>query len=859
MERTEAMNILEQHDGQWKVTDRLALWKSEGPLLTDDILDKFAGLAIKVLQESNPELDLSMDKRFAANVYGRKRAYSQSMRAGVAETLALLGARPEALSTCSHGKAQSVSYQVVNQLLGSADSKRWASLNDVLPLLAEASPIAFLDAVGRASEMPDEPFSGVFAEESGGIMGRNYATGLLWALEALAWSPDYLVRVCGILANLAAVDPGGNYVNRPLHSLVSILLPWLPCTCAEMETRHSAIQCVIGDQPDVAWKALIQLLPKNYGSSSPTFKPKWQPFVPKDWKEGVTDDQRFEDEGFYADHALILAGNDPSKLIELLQFYFYIHPQFSNFMEDFRNRLLSNEILNLPEEKRLMLWSEITGRTSNHRKFSDSPAWQVPEEMLQQLDELADKLRPQEPSVRHRRLFSGRDFDLYDEKGNYEEQSQRLLDKRIEALKEVKQEGGNDALKNFVRSVESPQEVGNACGADDILADDAVFLPAMLESQNDAEYRFAVAYVWRRFHKNPTGWLNSIDRTKWTVKAKAEFFAVLPSVKLIWEMAENELGTNQSEYWKRARVHPYPEKLEGFDHAITQLIGNERPDMAIECFWLGHLWMGSYPELALQSLEAFNPSKNRIDTHAIQEAFSNLQKVDGIDNERLARMEWKFLALLNHHGGTRSLTLYRELAEQPKFFCDVIKLIYRPKHEIADKKVDNGDEEKPEIDETKATMARNAYALLSEWNYPPGVQRDGSFNGGQLNAWVDEVKQLCIKSGHWEVASNQIGEVLYYAPRDENGLWPESVCELLNSKENSECRQGLEIRIFNSRGAFSPSGGKEEIKIAERWEKVAEHAESKRFGRLGAILRNLGKSYREDAKRYIANCRNRYD
>jgi len=32
-------------------------------------------------------------------------------------------------------------------------------------------------------------------------------------------------------------------------------------------------------------------------------------------------------------------------------------------------------------------------------------------------------------------------------------------------------------------------------------------------------------------------------------------------------------------------------------------------------------------------------------------------------------------------------------------------------------------------------------------------------------------------------------------------------------------------------------------------EKVASHAEGKGFGRLGAILRDLGKSYREDAKR----------
>jgi hypothetical protein len=222
-------------------------------------------------------------------------------------------------------------------------------------------------------------------------------------------------------------------------------------------------------------------------------------------------------------------------------------------------------------------------------------------------------------------------------------------------------------------------------------------------------------------------------------------------------------------------------------------------------------------------------------------------------------MEWKFLALLDRHGGARPLALYHKLAEQPESFCDFIKLIYRPRHEIAEGESDGEDEERPEIDEAKAAKARNAYELLSNWDYPPGMQQDGSFNGKQLNTWVDKAKQLCIKSGHWEVASHQIGEVLYYAPKDENGLWPAPVCELLNLRDDPEYRRGLEIRIFNSRGVHGFSGGKDEIALAQKWEEIASHAESKGFGRLGATLRTVGKSYREDAKREGAEDRHNFD
>ena len=85
------------------------------------------------------------------------------LREGIAETLALLGSHGESLTACPNGRPQQVTYKVVNSLLAEANSRQWASLNDVLPLLAEASPDAFLSAVGGASEKPDEPFSGVFA------------------------------------------------------------------------------------------------------------------------------------------------------------------------------------------------------------------------------------------------------------------------------------------------------------------------------------------------------------------------------------------------------------------------------------------------------------------------------------------------------------------------------------------------------------------------------------------------------------------------------------------------------------------------------------------------------------------------
>ena len=49
-------------------------------------------------------------------------------------------------------------------------------------------------------------------------------------------------------------------------------------------------------------------------------------------------------------------------------------------------------------------------------------------EQVDKIAALADRLAPDAPAFRHQRLFSERDFDLYEEKGNYEEQRNELED-----------------------------------------------------------------------------------------------------------------------------------------------------------------------------------------------------------------------------------------------------------------------------------------------------------------------------------------------------------------------------------------------------------------------------------------------
>ena len=237
------------NNGKWRIKKRKELWKSLGGKLFDNHIDTFKQCIVKVLKERDPQFELPIDERYAASIHGKELSNSSFLRNGMTESLALLGNYPEVLIHCSQNKPQETAVLAVHEILADADWVLWGSLNSLLPILAEAAPDKFLDAVERVLRSQPCPFDELFSQEGDPTTGNNYMTGLLWALETLAWDAEHLVRVCVILGKLASCDPGGPWANRPANSLTEIILPWHPQTIAPIEKREVAIKTLMNKDP----------------------------------------------------------------------------------------------------------------------------------------------------------------------------------------------------------------------------------------------------------------------------------------------------------------------------------------------------------------------------------------------------------------------------------------------------------------------------------------------------------------------------------------------------------------------------------------------------------------------------------
>jgi hypothetical protein len=832
---------LTNRDGLWKVGARYEAWYALGSRLFDEHLERLQAAATLVLRERHPKFDLPSDERYLAAVREKVLAHSHSLRKGLAESLALVGSHAKALTSCSSGKAEAVAVLTVRAILADADWDIWASLNGLLPLLAEAAPGEFLESVERALGKNPSPLAGLFAQESSPLFGSNYMSGLLWALETLAWDAEHVTRVVLILGELAAIDPGGQWGNRPVHSLTTILLPWLPQTCAPLEKRLAAVAALTNELPEVGWKLLLSLLPSSHQTSSGTSKPAWRESIPENWLAGVTRGEYAAQVTAYTESALEAARANTSRLAALMD---RLDDLALPAQEKMLAHLSSEAITSLPEADKYDLWAKLTAIVANHRRYAGAE-WALPPEHVDKIADAAARLEPAAFTLRHRRLFSGRAFELYDlEDDDYQRQEKALDERRQQAISEILASGGVPAVLGFSESVESPWQVGFALGTLANGDNDRALLPALLVSEERALVQVVGSFVRGRYASKGWEWVDQLPIGEWMTEQIGQFLAYMPFVEATWQRASQFLPDDEASYWTKTSANPYEAKGQGLKLAVDRLVVHGRPRAAIGC-----LYAMLYAKQSIDSqqaitalLAAVRSEEKGVDAHEMVRVIKALQDDPSTDQDGLFHVEWAYLPLLERRrDGVAPVLLERRLAEDPGFFCEVIRLIFRSRKE---------DVPVIEPSEERKTIAQNAYRLLHTWKVPPGTLRDGSYDGAALTEWLDRVKASCAESGHLEIALLMAGHVFVSAPPDPSGLWiHRAAAAALNAKDADKMREGFTTELFNSRGVHGFSAGKEEEEIAAKYRAKADEVEAGGYPRLATALRELSATYQRYAER----------
>jgi len=830
------------HDKTWRFVAHGEAWESFGATLVDADLRRFEAIALRVLSEPAPEFDLPKEERWMASILGTKRAHSTALRRGLAETLALLGSRARVLSVASHGLAETVSARVVRTLLHGADVVRWFALHDLLPVLAEAAPDTFLESVQSVLEVPSEsPFGRLFAQEGGPIGGRTYTSGLLWALEALAWHPRYQARSIMLLAALASIDPGGRWMNRPANSLSTILLPWLPQTRAPLVARVEAIRQVAMRFEEVAWKLLVSLLPGERQSTSGSHRPTWRTELIEGWGEGVDSGSYIEQVEAYASLALDRASGNSIRVAELI-------PRCAKLPTAIRAKLLDHIVPALRDKSPADLrsvWEALMALSTRHRSALPNAPWVLPPEEVQAIERAAAIVAPHDPALEYVRFF---DFHRPGRSSpDIREWQRREHEQRRNAVQEVLAKKGMAGIRLMLGAVQNWRLLGQTLGETQLDTEnvDREILPQGVASNDSKEREFARSFVVARWQLRGWVWVDGLDTSTWTAQQRALLFANLPVTREGWERAAAQLGNDFPLYWQAIPPSPWMQEGTWLD-AAEQLLEHGRPVTALHlCAIVSGEDVLRRVDLSLRALrasldtpepDAFNDPSN------VQSLVQWLQEQQGVDQDTLSMIEWGYLGAIDHMHGVGPKTLDARLANDAAMFCEAVRLAYRSDKEAEDA----GD---VPTSPSQQHMAEAAYRLLDGMKALPGRGADGSFDGVAFGSWLANVQRLASETGHLAPAMSQVGRLIGRAAAAID--WLQKMPELavaLDAGWSDRLRTAFSIQIRNNRGVFSPTGGREEDALASRYDDDAIQAEGQGWFRIAAVLREIAEEYRRDAE-----------
>jgi transcriptional regulator with XRE-family HTH domain len=829
----------------WKIASpRDALFRL-APCISSADLKRFSETIKDVFRTSDPRYSLAPDKRWLAGVYGQLPQHSPYMRTGLGETLLVLALFGEKARV---GGSKMVTEAIVRDLLHGADAERWWSLSQQMRLLSEAAPDQFLSAVSDSLQKNKPSIMELFKED-GGLMGGAHHSDLLWALEGLAWDPKYLPHVASLLATMARLDPpGGRHANRPLSSLRTIFVWWKPQTCADFSERLAALDLIRQSEPDIAWRLMLALLPGGPDHVLPTPKPRWRE-VPPELPEQSNTQAMFRWGEAIADRLLEDVGGRADRWVSLIETLPNLPPK--HFEQACKE--LSARSHTFDKEARASLWKALRVFLHQNRCFAEAQ-WALPEEAIARFDVVYAAFALTDHIERISWLFDSQSVPLpLKLEGGWEAYDKEADVWRRECAERLWTEEGADGIDQLAQVAAQPVLVGFALAQSSLSdqAKDALLVRSLqsFDLRLHTVARGLIGKILEREKGDGRGeeWayrlLDRAGAEEWSDRALLDILLIMDTSSRLWERVEQCPPNITDDYWKALYPYRVPHTAEAIGFAVEKFMkyGRAADLMALVSQHPQTVSGDRIIEILREARHSLNqqPDNNALVMfqHYLELLLATLDKRNDVDNSRIAELEWLYLPVLKHSG--RSLrTLHKTLSENPAFFVDVLKAVYRSSSDT-DSTERNVDEERHE------RLVTQAYQVLSSWHLLPGMC-DGVVDGAKLEAWVAEVRRQAAEEGRIGPCDAYVGKILAWAPSDDDGIWPAAaVRKVIEISRSEVIEQSIGGGVLEKRGVTTRNptdGGNLEKSAAAQYRAWSEAVRFK-SPRTSVALENVAQMF----------------
>ncbi len=813
-------------------------------------LDQFFTAAEYILSESDPALELPEEKRWAAALYGKKRNYSDALRESICDTLVILSVHGNNLFQSRLGiNVEDRVEGLIRRLLMPLTLEKLLSHDHDLPRFAEAAPGVFLNLIEEDLQSKDPIVFALLKPVDRGWASPS-RTGLLWALECLAWKPQNLPRVSLILAKLSQRKINDNWMNKPGDSLQDIFRSWIPQTASSVGDRVKVLEMLNKRFPDIGWMICIMQIQLGSQTAFPNYRPRWRSDA-SGVGQVVTNKERYDFDRKALDLLIAWPSHDEKTLGDLIE-------SLSSMAEEDQTKvwdLIQEWSQNTTESAKAVLRERI--RCS---AFSRPGRRKLEEATRDRAREVYESLRPHDPVIRHGCLFANpwvRESadEIEEEDFDPQKHAERIDRLRRDAMTEIWTKCGFQGVKEILADSGAAEIVGqymSLCVTDVKTRID--FIKYCLSLDGDFQSKteqclqgFLVAIG----EDSRAGVLQAVAK-ELSAEERVRLFVCAPFQASTWRLLDGYGEDIRAEYWKNVS----PSGIRHTPAELTELIDclreARRPRAA---FHAAHMkFKDIEPSRLKQLLREVATVNAEPEGHYlpkrynISEALDSLNNRPGVTRDEMAELEFMFINPLEYsqHGIPN---LENQITESPAFFAYVVALIY--------KRSDDGEDplewkiEDPKQREAAAWAARHLLRVITKI---PGTNDDGEIDGHVLAAWISEVRQLCRNYARVDIGDHCIGELLAKAHAGKNGIWPsEAVCEAMEGIASTKIGEGFYFGTRNSRGVIElDEGGKQEHERATKYRVWAEHLLFD-YPFVARVLEDIAASCERDAEMWDSN------
>ena len=816
--------------------------------ITTADLDRFFEAAEYVLSESDPALELPEENRWAAALYGKSRDHSSALREGVCETLVILSVHGNNLFQNRLGIDVEGRVEVlIRKLLTPLTLEKLLSQDSDLPRYAEAAPDEFLRIIEEDLRCHHPVVFGLLKPVDSSLFWASPSrTGLLWALECLAWKPQNLPRVSTILAQLSRLKIDDNWTNKPDNSLQSIFRSWMPQTSASLEQRVKVLEILTKRFPDVGWEICIDQIKPGSRVGHYSYKPRWRSDA-SGAGQVVTHEEMYDFNRKALDFLITWPSHDERTLGDLVESLQAMPEADQSKIWDLIDEWSRNagEAANAALRERIRQFAFT--RRGRHQKLGEA----APDRAR----EAYDHLRPNDPVIRHGWLFAAQWVEesadaIEEEDFDFQKREERIDRLRREAMMEIWSERGFEGVMELLTGSGAAGTVGRyaaSCLTD--IEQRVDFIRRCLSQHEDlrnkAEWCLQ-GLLWAVEEESHTGVLQAAAE-RLHGEERRRLFVCAPFQASTWRLLDGYGDDIRARYWKD--VFPSWGRHTPAEHTemIDRLLDAKRPRAA---FHAVHMDFKDIETSRLKRLlrevatvNTESAAQFKLDRYHISEALDSLDGRPGVTVDDMAQLEFLYIDALDRskHGIPN---LESQVAQLPALFVQAVALTY--------KRSDHGEdppEWRNEDPEQRTAVASAAYRLLDQISKTPGTDGNGSIDVAALAAWLAEVRRLCRKYARADVGDQCIGQLLAKAPEGENGIWPcVAVCEAMEGIASPAIGRGFHTGVFNSRGAhWRSEGGEQERELAARYRAWAERLHFY-YPYVGGVLEGIAASYERDAR-----------